>query len=118
MAASESFLTTCRTAIALLSELTAFRAAYATFDAASADDKGQYWQAVYGPLSTGPSLAYRLRSKIREIVTVTDSTVVGADKEEAYRTLVTQYVPNVQQPPTTEQREAELEAMLLRSQLS
>lgn len=118
MAVSESFLTTCRTAIAALPELATFRAAYTTFDAASHNSKGLYWNAAYGPVSEGQSLAYRVREKIRQIVTVTDSSVVGSDREEAYRTLAAQYVPTVNQPLSAPDEEAALQSLLLRSQLS
>lgn len=118
-AVSTTFLATCRTAIALLSELAAFRTAYTAYDTAGRDDKGLYWNLAYSPTGPGQqSLAYKLRKAIRETVLGNaDSTMTPATKEAAYQTLSAFYVPAEQRPQSAPDEEAALATLLLRSQL-
>ncbi len=113
MAVAESFLTSCRTVIAALPELTAFRTAYALFDAAARANKGRYWCLAFDDAQAGMSPAYRLKKAIRDTVNGhADAPTTQSDRESAYRTLAAQYVPALERPRDNADELAELHRLI------
>lgn len=114
MAVTESFLASCRTSIELHPEFTAFRTAYTAFDTAPRAQKGAYWRLAFDDAQTGLSPAYRLKKVIRDVIAATaDTTVSRTEREEAYRTLSSQYVPAVTEPKERAEEVAELHRLIL-----
>lgn len=113
MAVTTAFLTTCRTAIRLSSELTGFQTAYALFAAATGATRSLYWNRAYSDAQAGLSPAYRLRKLIRETVTANaDITITPGEQQTAYGLLVDEFAPKVGQPMSTvEERLAMRNAM-------
>lgn len=120
MAASTTFLNTCRTQIEASTELSTFRTAYASFDTASHSDKARYWQAAFGDNQSGLSPAYRLRKFIRETVTgqAEISSLAPSDREPAIATLSSEYVPSVSPPLDNPAEAAALSDLLIQELLS
>lgn len=101
MALTAAFLSTCRTAIDSLPELTAYNTAYAAYGAASRSTRRGLWAAVFKDSTSGPSPAYNLRRAIRDTVNAqadSNGTLGPLDRESAYRTLVAEYVVTRPQP--------------------
>ncbi len=95
MALTDAFLTTCRTAIVALPELTAFRAAIAPMSSRAV--RVAAWYATYTPPSS--SLAYQLRVAIRNAILAAQTGAQGPlDLESAYNTLAAQYAPEANRP--------------------
>lgn len=93
MAATESFLATCRALIVSLPELTAFRA----LSANASTLRG--WHVAYSDHQPGKSPAMRLRVAIREIVRGQAATdMAAADVEDASQRLAAEYVPYRERP--------------------
>lgn len=114
MAVTEAFLASCRTAVEATPELTAFRAAYALYDAATRANKSRYWRLAFDDAQAGLSPAYRLKKVCREtVLALADATVTASERESAYRTLATQYVPDVPEPAPVEQEQAELQRLII-----
>lgn len=121
MPVTDSFLTTCRTAITALPELTTFRTALASVGVGTIDARRAAWTACYGENQTGGSPAYRLAKAIRETV-LAQAGIAGTlsplDRESAYRTMEAEFVPTAPKPPTRTQEEDELRRLLLEQQVS
>lgn len=119
MAVTAAFLDTCRGLIAATPELTAFRAAYATYNSAARADKARYWNACFSDAQAGMSPAYRLRKVIRDTVSAQGvASLTALEVQDAYRTLVGEYVQKPERPMTAPEEEAALQSLLLREQLS
>lgn len=122
MALTDAFLNTCRTAIASLAELTAFRTAYATFSSSSRASRLGYWHAVYTPGGTdATSPAHTLRVAIRGVINAQADiagTLSPLDREQAYRTLNAEYVTVVERPPTDAEEQAAFQTLFFQDLLS
>ena len=109
MAISNAFLTTCRTAIDSLTELTAYRAATAALDTAGELDKRAKWTLAYNDAQTGGSPALRLRMAIRSVVAGQDLSALSIpERETAYQTLAGIYLRDDEKPPTPAEEVAAL----------
>lgn len=116
MAASDSFMSTCRTLIlAPLPELTAFRTALTALESAGdAAAQAKAWHACYGDAQAGLSPAYRLRREIRNVVLGQATSASNpADLEDAYRRLAQQFAPDVERPATDAEEQAALTTLIL-----
>lgn len=117
---TEAFLTTCRSAVALLPELATFRAAGTVTDASTRAERRAAWHTRHSPVGSLPSLANRLRKTIRDVVNAeadkqaaTGSGVVAtADRESAYQTLIAEFVPIPDRPRSDPDELAALQAAL------
>lgn len=119
MAASASFLESCRVQIRVLPELTAFTAALASYNGAARGDRGRYWYLAFNDNQAGLSPAYRLRRAIRDIVTAyVDSTANAGDREAACVTLANEFCPDTPSPQSTGQEAAELQTAIIDDLLS
>lgn len=122
MPVTDSFLAACRTAVAALPELTAFRAALTSLGSATRTARAAAWVAAYDDnASPAKSPAQRLRKAIRETV-LAQADAVGTlsalDRESAYRTLAGEFVPAYPTPLTAAQEDAELQRVLTADRLS
>jgi hypothetical protein len=68
MALTTAFLSTCRTTIGSLAELSTFREALAAVGTGTRAERLAAWTAAYSPTATGQSLAYLLRAAIRNVI--------------------------------------------------
>lgn len=121
MPLTAAYLASCRSAISSLPELTTLRTAYALYDAAARADKARYWNLAFSDAQIGGSPAMALKRAIRETVTALASTTGGIsdlEREEAYRTMVGEYVPEPDRPMTNDEEKAALQELLLQEQLS
>jgi hypothetical protein len=122
MPVTDSFLSTCRTAVNLLPELTTFRAALATVGAGSSAERRAAWAACFDDnRSTDKSPAYRLRKAIRDTVRAeadAAGTLSPLDRESAYRTISAEFVPDVAKPHEQARESEELQRLLIESMLS
>lgn len=121
MAVTNAFLTTCRNAVGSLAELSAFRTSLASLQSATRAERIRVWHATYSPTSTGQSLAYQLRLAIRNTVNAQADiagTLSPLDRESAYRTMDTEFVPEMARPLSDDQEHAELEKLLREDELS
>lgn len=118
MAASDAFMVTCRALVAALPELAAFRAALLALETAGDDQQRARWQDAYGDARTGLSPAYRLRRAVRDVV-IGQAEALGAgslgpaDREDAYRRLAAEVVPDVRQPDNPDEERRTLELLAL-----
>ena len=116
MAVTAGFLLTCEGLVAALPELTTFRSAQSAFDNASELDRVTRWIAAFGEAQLSGSPALRLRKAIREVVVSQSdglTTMNAADKESAYATLATKFVPAPQRPSSQEEQDAEVLPLIL-----
>ena len=119
MPVTDAFLQTCRDDIIDLTELTAFRTAYALYDAASHANKGLYWALCFSDSQTGLSPAYRLKKGVRDtVLSLATASISPTERESAYRTLSAEYVPSVDPPPQAVEESAELQTLLVQELLS
>lgn len=121
MALTTAFLNTCRSAIASLAELTAFRESLALTDAATRAERIAAWHATFSPDGDGICPAHSLRQAIRGVVHA-QADLSGAlgtlDRESAYRTLAAEFVPVYPRPATDDEANAAFEQLLLEDRLS
>lgn len=117
MPVTESFLATCRTAIELTAQFTAYRTAYALYDAAStAADKAVYWNDCFSDAQLGQSPAMALKKAIRETVLANaDATITATERESAYRTLKAYYVGDPAPPLNDAERQKIIEDLLIQA---
>ena len=116
MAISSAFLTTCRAAIILTPEYTAYQAALAALDAASEPDRLAKWQAAYNDAQAGLSPAYRLRRAIRDVVMNQDLSLLGAlEREQVCQTLAGMYLRDDERPLTSAEDAAALSTLVAAS---
>ena len=99
MAASDSFLATCRALIASSPERTVFLAALDRLQkAGNTDEQAVAWAACYSDAQLNFSPAYRFKRAIRDIVLVNGTSLSDLDKEGAYRTLSGEAVQKLSGP--------------------
>lgn len=119
MPLTDSYLAACRLVIQSLPELTAFRSALAVTETATRADRVRSWHATYDDAQAGHSPAYRLRRAVRDVVNAqADASITLLERESAYRTLVTEVVPEMARPLTDEQETEAFEKLLREDRLS
>ncbi len=110
MAPTAAFLATCQTAIPLLPECVAFRAALASLSSAGDEQRQSAWNAIYNEGQAGGSLAHRLRRAIRDVIANAQAASDGAtpisqaDSEAAYQQLTATMVPESPPPQPPDAR--------------
>lgn len=113
MAISNALLTTCRAAIVLTPEYTAYRAALAALDAASEPDRLTKWTLAYSDAQLGGSPALQLRQAIRAVVLNQDLSALSVpEREEICRTLAALYLRDDERPQTAAEERATLTELL------
>ena len=121
MALTDAFVQTCRTAINLTPEVTAFRTAAAAALTGTRTARIAAWYATYSPGVNGLCPALSLRKAIRDTVNA-QADISGAlgplDRESAYRTLSAEFVPDYARPPSDADESAALATLLLQEQMS
>lgn len=119
MALTTAFLSSCRSSINSLSELSAFRTALAAVGTGSRAERLAAYIATYEPTTTRQSLAYLLRGRIRGVVNAAANGGQGPlDLESAYQTLTAEYVPTATKPPSDAEEAAALDQLIIQEQLS
>lgn len=120
MAASAAFLTTCRAAIILQPEYTAFNTALSSFATSSRSQRSYYWQQCFDDGQAGLSPAYRLRAAIRGVVTSLQARngVTDLDRETAVQTLCREYVGEQRRPTNAVEEAALLQQAIVQDMLS
>jgi len=121
MALTDSFLATCRAAIALLPELATFRTAKTLAETGTRAQRTAAWNAAYSDAQAGLSPAYRLRKAVRDTVNAqadTAGTLGLLDRESAYQTLVAEVVTTVPPPSSAAAEYAAFQRLVTEDQLS
>lgn len=121
MALTTAFLTTCRAAIALLPELTTFRASLATATSGNRAARIAAWHATFTPGLGGSSPALALRKAIRDTINA-QADASGAlgllDRECAVSTLSAEYAPHIERPASDAAEAAAYQQALVQALLS
>jgi hypothetical protein len=113
VAVTVTLLNNCRTALAGRPELTAYQTARDAYGAGSDAARPALWYAAFGDNQANLSPAYRLKVAIREtIAQQADATVTPAERETAYRQLVSEYVQDVPKPTSRTDEQADLVAAI------
>jgi hypothetical protein len=116
VALTDAFLGSCRSAVAVLTELTTFRTANRLGESEhTISGRATAYQRTFGTSQSNPSPAYNLALAIRQTVSAladAAGTLGVYDRERAVRTLTAEYVPATDRPPTAEQEATELAQLL------